>query len=83
MVQNAKVHDMTWEGLLASIPQTLLKKAAAISERADLNHALAGKAANNSATQQLMKHVGITSDKIDAAIKGLFGGASANARKFK
>lgn len=83
MVQDAKLHDVTWEGLLASIPQKLLKEAAQISERAQLNKMLAGKAANNSAAQQLMKHANITSDRVDSNIRSLFGGAAALARRFK
>lgn len=81
MVSGMKLHDMTWEGLLASIPQ---KAAAAVEKQiqmGELNKALAGEAVKNSATQSLQMNAAKMSGHLDKGIRALFSGAASTARK--
>lgn len=81
MLQNTNVHDMTWEGLLASIPKKVVEQIGKVAQRSELNQALAGKATQNAAQQTLIRHASKTSDRIDMAIKALFRGASSQSRR--
>jgi hypothetical protein len=86
MISGMKLHDMTWEGLLASLPQ---KAVAAVEKRiqlGDLNKALAGETVKASATRSAQNGVAKTTSKLDSGIKELFSravisGAAGVARK--
>jgi hypothetical protein len=72
MIGNIKMHDMTWEGIAASIPQKILGKIEEIATRTKLNDALAGRAQTESVTNQLKKYVNKTSEKVDRGIRSVF-----------
>ncbi len=71
-----KMHDMTWEGVLASVPQKILEKVTEMSDKMLVNKALAGQNARASAAQSLRDKVAASSDKIESGVNNLFKGVS-------
>lgn len=81
MISGMKLHDMTWEGLLASVPQKAVKAIEKNMQLSELNKALAGQAEKNVASEALKKQSEKMSGKIDKGVKSLFSGASAISRR--
>lgn len=80
-LKKTNFHDMTWEGMLASIPKKILTEMEGISQRSQLNQALAGKASVDKGTKTLMEHVEKTTNKIEKGARAIFTGSSSQARK--
>lgn len=79
--QAENVHNITWEGMLASIPK---KIASEISDRLkmnELNQFLSGQALKNSQTSSLQNHVNTVSSNIDKGVKALFAGSGSQVNK--
>jgi hypothetical protein len=81
MVGDMKLHDMTWEGMLASIPQKAMGKIQESLQMRDLNQRLAGTAAKSNMSEILQKRASETSANIAKATKAIFQGAASESRK--
>lgn len=81
MLPGMNLHDMTWEGLLASIPQKAVRAVQKQIQLGELNKALSGQAVKSSATESLQRGAESISKKMDRGISALFSGTSSVARK--
>lgn len=81
MLKNLDLHNITYEGLIASIPKKIIEKSNNYLQSQKLNQALAGQASQNAAQTALKNHVSGINSKIERGIKALFIGGGAQSRK--
>lgn len=80
MISGMNMHDMTWEGMLASVPKKIISEIEKKINLGELNKALSGQAVKNEAIQSLQNSTMKISGNIDKGIKALFSGAASTAR---
>lgn len=76
-----KVHNVTWEGLLLSLPKKVASEITKHIKMNELNELLSGQALKNSQTQSLKAQVEKISQRLDEGVKALFVGTSSQTRK--
>jgi hypothetical protein len=75
------LHNMTWEGMLASIPKKIASEIGDRLKMNELNQYLSGQALKNSQTASLQNHVNTVSSNIDKGVKALFSGSASQVNK--
>lgn len=75
------LHNMTWEGMLASIPKKIASEIGDRLKMNELNQYLSGQALKNSQQVALKNHVFDVSDKIDKGVKALFSGSASQVNR--
>lgn len=76
-----KVHNMTWEGMLAAIPVKIINSLKNQLQLRELNQALQGKATANEVSQVLQRRVERTSSRIGSGIESIFKSSASQTRK--
>lgn len=72
MLKNSNMHNMSWEGMLSTIPKAALSRVHDHFEMQAMNKALAGNAANNSASNSLQNAAAQTSEAIGRKVREVF-----------
>jgi ADP-Ribosyltransferase in polyvalent proteins len=75
------LHNITWEGMLASIPKKIASEIGDRLKMNELNQYLSGQALKNSQQVSLKNHVFSVSDKIDKGVKALFAGSGSQVNQ--
>jgi hypothetical protein len=75
------LHNITWEGMLASIPKKIASEISGRLKMNELNQYLSGQALKNSQDAALKNHVMSVSDNIDKGVKALFSGSASQVNK--
>lgn len=78
---NVDVHNITWEGLMASFPRKIATEIQGKLKMNELNQYLSGQSLKNSQTQSLKQRVGDFSDQLGTGVQRLFSSGSAESRK--
>lgn len=87
MMKGANLHDMTWEGMIATLPKKVLGAINDHLQMNELNKALEGRSAISKANSALKKSAEETSDKIGLKVRDIFrhsgSGVSSESRRMR
>ncbi len=83
MLKDADLHNITWEGLLASIPKEAMKAIDGKLKMNQLNKALSGQSLKNAQSTALKENVDQLSKKIESGVRSMMVGTSSQSRKAK
>ncbi len=81
MMQETNIHNLTWEGLLATIPKKIATEIDNTLTMRKLNTVLSGQALKNSQESALKSHIAKFSDRLDTMVKTLFSSSTSQTRK--